>query len=168
MVQRFRSLPIARWAPLAGRAVFDTARNVVSVLVVIAVGALAGFRFHHGIAPAFAAVGVAVLFGFAMSWLGAFIGLVTRNVETATMGALLLTIPLLFITSLFVPMQTLPGWMQAAAKVNPVTQAVNAARGLSLGGTAVARPVLATAAWTVGLVVVLVPLTIARYQRGPK
>jgi ABC transporter DrrB family efflux protein len=166
MVQRFRSLPIARWAPLAGRAVFDTVRNALSVLVVIGVGALAGFRFRGGVVPALASIGLAVLFGFAMSWLGAFIGLLTRDVETATMGSLLLTIPLLFVTSLFVPMRTLPGWMQAAAKVNPVTQAVDAARGLALGGTPVAKPVLATVAWTVGLVAVLVPLTIARYQRN--
>jgi ABC-2 type transport system permease protein/oleandomycin transport system permease protein len=164
MVQRFRSLPMTRWALLAGRAVFDTARNTLAVLVVLGVGALAGFRFHNGFLAGIAAVGLALVFGFAMSWVGAFLGLVMRSVETASMGSLLLAIPAVFLTSLFVPVNTMPGWLQAVAKVNPVTHAVDATRGLILGGPAV-RPVLWTLAWTAGLLAVLVPLTVARYQR---
>jgi len=164
MIQRFRSLPTTRWALLGGRAVFDIVRNLIAVLVVLGVGALAGFRFHNGVAGAVGMVLLALTFGFAMSWLGASIGLVARDVETASMGSLLAAIPALFVTSLFVPIDTMPGWLQAVAEVNPVTHAVDAARGLALGGP-VQGPVLRTLAWTAGLLVVLVPLTIARYQR---
>jgi ABC-2 type transport system permease protein/oleandomycin transport system permease protein len=164
MIQRFRSLPTTRWALLGGRAVFDTARNLLAVLVVIGVGALAGFRFHNGAVAAVGAIALALMFGFAMSWLGAIIGLVARDVETASMGSLLAAIPALFVTSLFVPIATMPGWLQAVAKINPVTHAVDAARGLALGGP-VQGPVLRTLAWTAGLLIILVPVTIARYQR---
>lgn len=164
MVHRFRSLPMTRWALLAGRAVFDTSRNLLAIFVVWVVGALAGFRFHNGFAAAIAAVALALAFGFAMSWLGAFIGLLARGVETASMASLLLAIPTVFVASLFVPVSSMPGWLQAVAKINPVTPAVDATRALILGGP-VARPVLQTLAWTVGLLLVLVPLTVVRYQR---
>jgi ABC-2 type transport system permease protein/oleandomycin transport system permease protein len=164
MIHRFRSLPMTRWALLAGRAVFDTVRNLLAVLVVIGVGALCGFRFHNGAGAAVASVALALAFGVAMSWLGAFIGLLARGVETASMTSLLLAIPTVFVASLFVPVASMPGWLQAVARVNPVTPAVDATRALVLGGP-VARPVILTLAWTVGLLAVLIPLTVVRYRR---
>jgi ABC transporter DrrB family efflux protein len=164
MIQRFRSLPITRWSLLAGRALFDTLRNLLALGVILAVGYLAGFRYHDGAVRALGGILLLLAFGFAVSWLGALIGLVARNVETASMGSLLLAIPLTFVSSLFVPIGTMPGWLQAAAKVNPVTYAVDANRALSLGGVA-DRPIAYTLAWTVGLLAVLVPLTVLQYRR---
>jgi len=167
MIQRFRSLPISRWSMLAGRAVFDTLRNALALGVVLGVGALAGFRYHNGWVNALAGIALLLAFGFAMSWLGALIGMVARDVETASMGSLLLAIPAVFVTSLFVPVHTMPGWLQAVAKVSPITHAVDANRALSLGGSA-GKPVLYTLLWTAGLLVVLVPLTIVQYGRVRK
>lgn len=164
MIQRFRSLPITRWSMLAGRALFDTMRNLLGLGVILAVGALAGFRYHDGLARALGGILLLLAFGFASSWLGSLIGLVARDVETASMGSLLFAIPLAFVSSLFVPLSTMPGWLQAAAKVNPVTQAVDANRALALGGTA-DKPITYTLIWTVGLLAVLVPLTILQYRR---
>jgi ABC transporter DrrB family efflux protein len=164
MIQRFRSLPITRWSMLGGRAFFDTMRNLLGLAVILAVGTLAGFRYHNGAANAVGGILLLLAFGFAASWFGAFVGLVARNVETASMGSLLFAIPLTFVSSLFVPLATMPGWLQAVAKVNPVTHAVDANRALSLGGP-VQGPVTTTLAWTVGLLVVLVPLTILQYRR---
>jgi ABC-2 type transport system permease protein/oleandomycin transport system permease protein len=164
MIHRFRSLPMTRWALLAGRAVFDIVRNLLAILVVIVVGVMCGFRFHNGATAAIAAIALALTFGFAMSWLGAFIGLMTRGVETASMASLLLAIPTVFVASLFVPISSMPGWLQAVARANPVTPAVDATRGLVLGGP-VARPVVLTLVWTLVLLLVLVPLTVVRYRR---
>jgi ABC-2 type transport system permease protein/oleandomycin transport system permease protein len=167
MIQRFRSLPITRWSMLAGRALFDTLRNLLALGMILAVGALAGFRYHDGAVRAAAGILLLLAWGFATSWLGSLVGLVARDVETASMGSLLFAIPLAFVSSLFVPLATMPGWLQAAAKVNPVTQAVDANRALSLGGAA-AEPVAYTLAWTVALLVVLVPLTVVQYRRVPR
>lgn len=164
MIQRFRSLPITRWSLLAGRSLFDTLRNLLALGMILAVGALAGFRYHDGAARAVGGILLLLVFGFAMSWLGALVGLVARDVETASMGSLLFAIPLTFVSSLFVPLATMPGWLQAVAAVNPVTHAVDANRALTLGGGA-AEPVLYTLAWTVGLLVLLVPLTVVQYRR---
>ena len=164
MIQRFRSLPITRWSMLAGRALFDTLRNLLALGVILAVGAAAGFRYHDGVARAVGGIALLLFFGFAASWLGSLVGLVARNVETASMGSLLFAIPLTFVSSLFVPLSTMPGWLQAVAKVNPVTHAVDANRALSIGGPA-AESIAWTLAWTVGLLVVLVPLTVRQYRK---
>jgi ABC-2 type transport system permease protein/oleandomycin transport system permease protein len=164
MIQRFRSLPITRWSMLAGRALFDTLRNLLALGMILAVGSLAGFRYHDGAARAVGGIALLLAFGFAASWLGSLVGLVARNVETASMGSLLFAIPLTFVSSLFVPLSTMPGWLQAVAKVNPVTHAVDASRALSIGGPA-AEAIVWTLAWTVVLLALLVPLTVRQYRK---
>jgi ABC transporter DrrB family efflux protein len=164
IIDRFRSLPMARSAVLAGRTFADLVRMVFVVLVMTAVGVAVGLRFHVGVVAAVAALAVTIVFGFAMSWISATIGMLVTDVETANVAGFIWLFPLTFASSAFVPLASMPGWLQAFAKVNPVTNTCDAARALIVGGPT-ARPLLATAAWIVGILVVFVPLSVARYRR---
>jgi len=163
MVDRFRALPMARSAVLTGRAVADAVRNLFVLGLMTAVGAAIGFRFHTGPAAALAAIGLALAVGLAFSWLNALLGLLVRDAESAGLAGLLGVIPLIFASSTFVPVATMPGWLQAFAKVNPVTVTVDALRVLCLGGPTT-RPVLQALAWIVGLLALTMPAAIWRYR----
>jgi ABC transporter DrrB family efflux protein len=165
MVDRFRSLPMARSAVLAGRTLSDTVRNLFVVCLMLVVGTLVGFRFHAGVVPAVGAVGLALAFGLAFSWISALIGLSVRDVESAQAAGFVWVFPLVFASSAFVPVATMPGWLQAFADINPVTITVNALRALTLGGPTL-RPVLEALAWIAGLLLVFVPLAVNRYRRA--
>jgi ABC transporter DrrB family efflux protein len=165
MVDRFRSLPMARSAVLAGRTTSDTVRNLFVVCLMLVVGTLVGFRFHAGVGPAVGAVGLALAFGLAFSWISALIGLSVRDVESAQAAGFVWVFPLVFASSAFVPVDTMPGWLQTFADINPVTITVNALRALTLGGPT-ARPVLESLAWIVGILLVFVPLAVNRYRRA--
>jgi ABC transporter DrrB family efflux protein len=165
MVDRFRSLPMARSAVLAGRTLSDTVRNLFVVCLMLVVGTLVGFRFHAGVVPALGAVGLALAFGLAFSWISALIGLSVRDVESAQAAGFVWVFPLVFASSAFVPVATMPGWLQAFADINPVTITVNALRALTLGGPTV-RPVLEAMAWIAGILLVFVPLAVNRYRRA--
>jgi ABC-2 type transport system permease protein/oleandomycin transport system permease protein len=167
VLDRFRSQPAARPALLLGRALFDTIRNVLALVVAAGVGFLLGFRFHNGWVAALGALGITVLVGFALSWIGVLLGLAIRDPEAAQTAGLLIAIPVMFASSTFVPVGSMPGWLQAVAKNNPVTHAVDAARALTLGGPA-ATAVLATCAWVAGIVAVALPLAVVRYQRASR
>jgi ABC-2 type transport system permease protein len=164
MIDRFRSLPMARSAVLAGRTFADAARNLFVVLLMTGVGYLIGFRFQNGLVPALGAVGLVLLLGYAFSWISATIGMAAGSVEAAQVGSFIWVFPLIFASSAFVPVQNMPGWLQAFANATPITNTVNAARALSIGGPA-ATSVLRALAWSVGILVVFVPLAIARYRR---
>jgi ABC transporter DrrB family efflux protein len=164
MIDRFRSLPMSRSAVLAGRTLADTARYGFLVLLMIGVGSAMGFRFENGIAPAVAAVMLAVLFGFAFTWISAFIGMTVKDVETAQVAGFVWLFPIVFASSMFVPVETMPGWLQAFAKINPVTVAVDTVRALSLGG-AVWPPFWKTLLWIGGITLVFFPLAVRRYRR---
>jgi ABC-2 type transport system permease protein/oleandomycin transport system permease protein len=165
MVDRFRSLPMARSAVLAGRTMSDTARNLFVICLMLIVGTLVGFRFHAGVAAAFGAVGLALAFGLAFSWISAFIGLSVRDVESAQAAGFVWVFPLVFASSAFVPVQTMPSWLQAFAEINPVTVTVDALRALTLGGPAI-RAVLQSLAWIAAILLVFVPLAVNRYRRA--
>lgn len=165
MVDRFRSLPMARSAVLAGRTLSDMARNLFVVLLMLGVGTLIGFRFHAGFASAVAAVLLVVAFGFAFSWISALIGLALKDVETTQVAGFVWVFPLVFASSMFVPVATMPGWLQGFARVNPVSNCVDAMRALSLGGP-VTTEVLQAVAWIAAILVVFVPLAVARYRRS--
>jgi ABC transporter DrrB family efflux protein len=164
IIDRFRSLPMARSAVLAGRTLADLTRNVVTVALMVAVGTAVGFRFHAGPAAAVAALVWVLAFGYAFSWVFATIGLVTRNPEAAQFAAGLPLFLLVFASSAFVPVQTMPGWLQAFANVQPVSVTVDAVRALSQGG-----PTLhwfwPSLAWTAGILLVFVPLAVRQYRR---
>ena len=164
LIDRFRSLPMARAAVLAGRTMADTLRYIFLVLLMIAVGTAIGFRFQSGFGAALAAVMLTVLFGFAFTWVSAFIGMSVKDVETAQVAGFVWIFPLVFASSMFVPIETMPEWVQAFARVNPVTPAVDTVRALSLGG-AVGASLWQSLAWIGALLAIFVPLSVNRYRR---
>lgn len=164
MIDRFRALPMNPAAVLAGRTFADAVRNLLVLLLMTGVGHTIGFRFHAGIPAAAAAIGMALLIGVAFSWVNALIGLLVRDAESAGLAGLLAVIPLVFTSSTFVPVNTMPGWLQAFAQINPVTVTVDALRVLTLGGPT-AEPVWQALAWVMGLLVVTVPAAVLRYRR---
>lgn len=163
MIDRYRSLPIARSAFFNGRIIADALRYTMILLLMVALGSAIGFRFENGVAPAIAAVLLTILFGLSLTWLAVFIGISSRDVETAQVAGFVWVFPLVFASSLFVPIETMPGWLQAFAKVNPVTTVVDTTRALCLGGEVIA-PLWKMLAWTGGLIMIFTPLTIRRYR----
>ncbi len=164
VIDRFRSMPMARSAVLNGRTTADLVRNVLIIGLMIGVGYAVGFRFGAGLIPALACVALVAAFGFALSWIFAFVALVVRGAETAQTAGFVLLFPLVFASSVFVPVGTLPGWLQAIAKVSPVTLTANAARTFALDG-GVPHSLWWSLAWIVGIVAVFVPLSVWRYRR---
>jgi ABC transporter DrrB family efflux protein len=164
MIDRFRALPMTRSAVLAGRTAADAIRNLFVVALMTGVATGIGFRFHAGPAAAVGAVALALLIGLAFSWIFALVGLVVRDPESAGIGGLLTVIPLVFTSSTFVPVATFPGWLQAFAKVNPVTVTVDALRALCLGGLTETH-VWRALAWIGALLLLTVPAAIIRYRR---
>ncbi|MFQ5794388.1 MAG: ABC transporter permease [Candidatus Bipolaricaulia bacterium] len=164
MVDRFRSLPMARSAVLAGRTLADTVRNTFVVLLMTGVGSLIGFRFQAGFLDAIAALILVVLFGLAFSWISATIGLSVKNVETAQVAGFIWVFPLVFASSVFVPVDTMPTALQAFAKVNPITVTVDTVRAFALGWP-VDASLWKSLAWIAGILAVFVPLAVSRYRR---
>ncbi|MGH3757682.1 ABC transporter permease [Actinophytocola sp.] len=164
MIDRFRALPMARSAVLAGRTLADAIRNLFVLALMVGVGTLIGFRFHAGPGAALAAIGLALAIGVAFSWIFALLGLAVRESESAGIGGLLAVIPLIFVSSTFVPIATMPGWLQAFAKLNPITITVDALRALCLGGPT-ATHVWQALAWITGLLLVTIPAAVLRYRR---
>ena len=165
IIDRFRSLPMSRSAVLGGRTIADLARNVFVVLLMIAVGTAVGFRFHNGFLPAVAAVFVALLLGYCLSWVFAFIGLAVADPESAQLAGFLPIFPLVFASSVFTSIQSMPGWLQAFAKVQPITRAADTVRALTQGGP-VAANLLWTLLWSIAILTVFAPLAVRRYRRG--
>ncbi len=161
---RFRSLPIARWAPLAGAIFGDVARYVISVVVTLGFGMILGFRIHTNPAAAVAGCLLVLAFAMAMCWLSALIGLTVKTPQGVQVFGFIAMFPLIFASGLLVPVTTMPGWLQAFAKANPVTLLAAACRGLMVNG-AVAVPAGESMVWALGLVVVFAPLAVRVYRR---
>ncbi len=164
VIDRFRSMPMARSAVLIGRTTADLVRNVLIIVLMIIVGYIIGFRFQAGVAQALACIALVSAFGLALSWIFAFVALTVRSAEAAQSAGFVILFPLVFASSVFVPVSTLPSWLQVIAKASPVTLTANAARSLalvpgtpsSLGGAI---------AWIAGLLAVFIPLSVWRYRR---
>ncbi len=165
IIDRFRSLPMSRAAVLGGRTIADLVRNVFVVLLMIAVGTAVGFRFHNGFLPAVAAVFVALLLGYCLSWVFAFIGLTVADPESAQLAGFLPIFPLVFASSVFTSTESMPGWLQAFAKVQPITRAADTVRALTQGGP-VAANLIWTLLWSIAILAVFAPLAVRRYRRG--
>jgi ABC-2 type transport system permease protein/oleandomycin transport system permease protein len=163
LVERFRALPMARAAVLAGRTTADLCRNVVVVGIMTGVGFAVGFRPSASAAAFVAAVGLILLFAYALSWGFAFIGLSAPNSETAQVMSFPLLFPLTFASSTFVPVQFMPGWLRGFATYQPVSVTATACRNLMIGGP-VASWVLQSVLWTAGFLVVMTPLAVWRYR----
>jgi len=164
VIDRFRSMPMARSAVLLGRTIADLVRNVLIIGLMVVVGYLVGFSFRAGVLPALGCVALVAAFGFALSWIFAFVSLVVRGAETAQTAGFVLLFPLVFASSVFVPISTLPSWLQPIAKASPVTLTADAARTLALTG-GVPESLAGSLAWIVGIVAVFVPLSVWRYRR---
>ena len=165
IVDRFRSLPMARSAVLAGRTFADLSRTVFTTALMIGVGALIGFRFHSGAGDALLAMVVVLLFGYAMSWLMATVGLVAKTPETAQTASFLPIFPLVFASSAFVPVATMPEWLQGFAENQPVSVIVNTVRALVLGLPA-DDLIWRSFVWIAALLLVFVPLSVRLYRRA--
>jgi ABC transporter DrrB family efflux protein len=164
VIDRFRSMPMARSAVLIGRTTADLVRNVLIVLLMTAVGYLIGFQFHAGLLNAIACVAVVSAFGLALSWIFAFVALTVRGSEAAQSAGFVVIFPLVFASSVFVPVSTMPDWLQAVAEVSPVTLTTDTARTYALeGGVPGSLP--EAAAWIIGLLAIFIPLCVWRYRR---
>lgn len=162
---RFRSLPVARSAPLTGAVLGDFVRFAAVMGVLTGFGCALGFRFHTGVLPVLAAYGLAYVFYFAVCWVSVLIGLVAPSAETVQGISFIWTMPLTFGSSVLLSnTRTMPGWLQAWVKVNPVTHLADAVRGLTIGGP-VGSHVLYMLAWCAGIVVVSFPLAMRMYAR---
>jgi ABC-2 type transport system permease protein/oleandomycin transport system permease protein len=164
LIERFKSLPIARSAVLAGRCLADVARNALVVVIMVIVGYLVGWRVHTNVAGFLGAVFLILLFGFAMSWIMAVIGLSTRNAEAAQAAAFPIMAVLVFASSAFVSTATMPGWLQAFADHQPVTQMADAVRALTLGGPTAGK-VFAATLWLLAVIAVFAPVAVHRYRQ---
>jgi ABC transporter DrrB family efflux protein len=163
LIERFRALPMARSAVLAGRTTADLLRNVLVVAIMSAVGFLVGFRPTTGVLAYLAGILLILLFAYSLSWGFAVIGLSASNSETAQVISFPLLFPLTFASSAFVPVQDMPSWLQGFATYQPVSVTVSACRALMLGGPT-ASWVLQTLAWTLGFLVLMVPFAVHRYR----
>jgi oleandomycin transport system permease protein len=161
---RFRSLPIPRSAPLIGAVLGDIVRFVTSIVVLLGFGSIIGFRIHTDPFQALAACLLVLGFALSLSWVAVLIGMIVKQPGTVQGVGFLVLFPLTFGSSMFVPVNTLPGWLQAWVKVNPVTHLVDAARGLMLGGD-VAGPVTQSLLWSIGITAVFAPLAVRAYRR---
>ena len=164
LIDRFRSLPMARTSVIAGRVLADLVRTAWSTFIITAVAVGLGFRFHGGVAGAAGAVVLVLALGIGMCWLMAFLGVALRSAESVQAAGFMLIMPLTFASSVLVPAASMPGWLQAFVRVNPISIFAGAMRGLMLGGP-VATPFLQSAAWILGLCVVFGSLTVLLYQR---
>lgn len=165
IIDRFRSLPMSRSAVLAGRTITETIRNLFMVILMTVVGYLIGFRIEHGWGHFALAVMLTVLFGFAFSWISATIGLAVKNVETAQTIGFIWVFPLVFASSIFVPIRTMSGVVRVFAEHNPITHTVDVVRALVLGKP-VGDNIWYSLAWILGILVVFTPLAVNTYRRN--
>lgn len=164
LVDRFRSLPMSRAAVLAGRTMADMVTNTISLLVLLATGLIIGFSFDASVAEIFGGIGLMVLFGYAFSWVFALLGTMVSTPEAANSLGFLAVFPLTFISSAFVPVESMPDGLQAFAEVNPFTVVVDALRHLWLNDPD--GSVLGAVAWSFALLAVFAPLAIGRYRKA--
>ena len=165
VIDRLRSMPMARSAVLAGRLVADTGRMTVTILIIIGVGYAVGFRFIQGFGPAVAMILLAIVFGVAICCISAYTGLAIGDEESVQAFGLIWLFPLTFLSSAFVPIATMPGWLQAFANNQPVTYVVDTMRALALGGP-VAANLWKSVAWLAGIFIVFLPLAVRAYRRA--
>lgn len=171
ILDRFRSLPMARSAVLSGRTVSDVIYNGGLLIVLMLSGLVVGWRVHAGILQFLAGVGLLLLFAFAMAWVGVWIGLVIRTVEVAQQLSFLVLFPVTFLSNIFVPTQTLPWFLRPIAEWNPASALTAACRELwgnpnpfAAGGLPAQHPVELTLAWVVLLLAIFAPLGVWRYR----
>jgi ABC transporter DrrB family efflux protein len=164
VIDRFRSMPIARSAVLTGRLLSDTLRLTLTVLVILGVGYAVGFRFHNGWGPAIVMMLLGIALGVVVCCISAYVGLAIRDEESVGSFGLVWLFPLTFVSSAFVTVHTMPGWLQAFANNQPVSIVIDEMRALALGGPLTLHA-WESVVWLVGILVVFVPLAVRAYRR---
>lgn len=163
IIDRFRSLPMSRAAVMAGRTISDMLRNIMVMTIMFIMGSIYGFRLQDGWLNGLLMFALVLAFSFALSWVAAFLGLSSKDSETAQLAGFVFIFPLTFASAAFVPIATMPSWLQAFARNQPVTFVVEASRSLVLG-TPMHGALWKTLIWVVGILIVFVPLSIWRYR----
>jgi ABC transporter DrrB family efflux protein len=165
IIDRFRSLPMARSAVLAGRTLADLSRSLFSLAIMVALGLLVGFHFHASVPSIIAGMALIIVFGYAFSWMYAAIGLATKDPETAQVAGILPFFILMFASNAVVPVATMPGWLQGFARHQPLSITVSAIRALLEGGPAT-QWVWQTLAWSAGITLVFFAIALRLYHRA--
>jgi ABC transporter DrrB family efflux protein len=165
LIDRFRSLPMSRAAVLAGRTLADVATNLVQLAVLLSAGLLIGFSFDASVPEIVAGVLLMVAFGYAFSWVFAWCALVASSGESAQSIGFIVIFPLSFASSAFVPVESMPGWLEAFAEINPFTTMTDALRALWVGAPA-GDDVWLAVAWCVGITALFATMSVARYRRA--
>jgi ABC-2 type transport system permease protein/oleandomycin transport system permease protein len=171
LIERFRSLPMARSAVLAGRTLADSTRNILVLILMCTVGYAVGWRVSTDVLSFLGGMALLLLFGYAMSWVFATAGLLVGDPEATQAATFPIIAPLVFASSAFVAVATMPGWLQGFARNQPLSVVVNAVRDLTLGsganpgGGSTAHDVLLAVAWCVGIVAIAAPISVAIYRR---
>ncbi|MFI5490678.1 ABC transporter permease [Micromonospora echinaurantiaca] len=164
VTDRFRSLPISRLAPLLGSVLADIVRYLIAVAILFLLGTILGFRSHSGTATTLAAIGLAVLFGFCVSWITVLIGVMVKSAEAVLAFSFLTFLPLQLGTSLAAPTTSLPGWLQSWVHVNPVTVVMDTCRAL-LNGTPPGDRITTTLIWCAAIFLLFCPMAVWTYGR---
>lgn len=165
LTERFRALPMSRSAVLSGRTLADLLRNVFVVILMMAIGFAVGWRIHTDVIALVSGALLVLLFGYAMSWVFAVVGLAMGDPESAQAASFPVLAPLVFASGAFVPVSTMPGWLQAFANHQPVSAAATAVRALTVGEPA-ATNVWHSIAWDLGIIAVFAPLAVRLYRRA--
>jgi ABC transporter DrrB family efflux protein len=173
LIDRFRSLPMSRAAVLAGRTLADLLTQMLGIVVLIGTGLAIGWRIHDGLGEALLAVGLSLLFAFAMTWAGACAGMMLRSPEAAQQLGFIIFLPLTFVSNAFVPTQGMPSWLQTVADWNPMSAIASSCRSLFGGANPAAsiqawpmqHPELAVLIWSVGLIAVFAPVAVYLFRR---
>jgi ABC-2 type transport system permease protein len=165
LIDRFRSLPMARPAVLAGRTLADVVTNTLSMTILLVTGIIIGFSFQTNALDVIAGIGLLLLFGYAFSWVFAYLGLLVSSPEAANSVGFIAVFPLTFISSAFVPVASMPEPLKTFATVNPFTIVVDAMRSLWIGAPA-GNNVWGAVVWSLVIIAVFAPLAVARYRRA--
>jgi ABC transporter DrrB family efflux protein len=165
LIDRFRSLPMWGPAVVAGRIMADVGTNVIQLVIMFTVGILVGFRFNASAAEIVAGLALMLLIGYAFSWVFAFIGLSASSPEASNAFGFTILFPVTFISSAFVPVETMPDWLQPIAEHNPFTTMVDAARALFIG-TEAGNDIWGAVAWSLAIIAVFSMLSVWRYRRA--
>jgi ABC transporter DrrB family efflux protein len=171
LIDRFRALPISRAAVLAGRTLSDLGTQMLGIVVLAGTGLAVGWRIQHGVGDALLAAGLALLFAFAMTWVGACAGMLLRSPETAQAMGFVLFLPLSFVSNAFVPTQGMPSWLRDFANWNPMSAIAASCRKLFGGNVPtpdvwpMQHPELAVLIWSIGLIAVFAPTAVYLYRR---
>jgi ABC-2 type transport system permease protein len=173
LMDRFRSLPMSRWAVLVARSIAELLTQLIGAAVVVCVGLAIGWRVHTGAADVVEALALALLFGYAFTWVGVCLGMVLRSPEAAQATGFIIFLPLTFVSSAFVPTQGMPGWLQPVAEWNPMSALAAASRHLfgnpnpaaSVHSWPMQHPELAVVCWSVAIVLVFAPLAVRQFRR---